>query len=108
MDLTGRDGSAHPELGGRIDELEVDLLEVPTTGVDHQRLAKGYHTLLGTGNAALEHQKVVPHDTIVGETSHRRDPLLRNIRLRRGVRLVVRSTNTEDLLVDLSTMVVPI
>jgi len=42
------------ELGGGIDELELDFLQISAGGVDHQGLAEGDDTLLGTGKGALQ------------------------------------------------------
>lgn len=57
-------------LGGSVDELEVDLLQVGSGGVDHEGLSESEHSLLGSGNATLEDQEVVVDETVVGESSH--------------------------------------
>lgn len=44
----GEDKTTYTELGRRVDELEVDLLEVPAGGVGHQRFPECDDTLLGT------------------------------------------------------------
>ena len=98
----------YAELRRRVDELELDLLEVTAGGVDHERLAEGDHALLGAGDRALEHQVVVLDDTVVGEATHGRDGLLGDVSVGRGVALVVSSTDTVDLLVELRTMVVTV
>ena len=98
----------YAELRRRIDELELDLLEVTARGVNHERLAEGDHALLGAGDGALEHQVVVLDDTVVREATHGCDGLLGNVRL--GRRIVVGGTraNAVDLLVDLGTVVVSV
>ena len=98
----------YAELRGGVDELEGNLLEVPAGGVDHERLADGDDALLGTRDGALEHQVVVLDDTVVGEATHRRDGLLGDVGVGRGVTLVVSGTDTVDLLVDLRTVVVTV
>ena len=58
------------ELGGRIDELELDLLESHTGSLFEKRLAKGDDPLLGSNTSSLDHQVVTLHNTIVRETTH--------------------------------------
>jgi hypothetical protein len=78
----------YTELGRSIDEFELDLLEVPARGVNHERLADGDHTLLGTRDGALEHEIVVLDDTVVREATHRGDRLFGDVVLSRRVRFV--------------------
>ncbi len=85
------------ELGGGVDELEADLLESRALGVAHKRLTKGQDTLLGSDNAALEHEPVLIDNTVVGESSHRGDGLEGEIVLSGGVVLVRSLSNTVDL-----------
>lgn len=96
------------ELGGGIDEGEGDLFEGRSLGVRNKRLTKGKNTLLSTRAATLDHDEVVLHNTVVRETTHGSDGLLRKIGFSGGVLLVVTSTNTVDLLVDLSTVEVTV
>jgi hypothetical protein len=98
----------HAELRGGIDELELNLLKIPTRCVHHERLAESDNTLLGSRDRALHHDEVVLDDTIVGETTKGRDSLLGDISLRRGVVWVLATTNTVNLLVNLGTVVVSI
>ena len=98
----------YTELRGGVDELELHLLQVPTGGVHHERLADRDDTLLGTRDGTLEHEVVVLDDTVVREATHGRNCLLGNIRLRRRVCFVVALANTVDLLVDLRTVVVTV
>lgn len=69
----------YPELGAGVHKFELNFLEIPTARVDHERFANGDHTLLGTRNGSLEHQKVVLDDTVVGEATHGCDGLLGSI-----------------------------
>ena len=64
------------ELGGGVDELEVDDLHGPLLGVGQQRLAEGQDPLLGADAGALQHDEVLLNLAVVGETSHRIDGLV--------------------------------
>lgn len=96
------------ELRGRVDELEIDFFEIPAGGVNHERLAEGDDTFLGTGDRTLEHQEVVLYNTIMGETTHGCNQLLRDIRLRRRVSIIIAPANAVDFLVYLSAVVVAV
>ena len=74
----------------------------------HERLAQGDHTLLGTGDGALEHQVVVLDDTVVGEAAHGGNRFLGNISICRRIAIIRAKTNTIDLLVELGTVVVTV
>lgn len=100
--------STYTELGRRVDELEVDLLEIPTRRVNHKRLADGDDTLLGSRNRTFQHEVVVLDDTVVGEATHGRDLLLGDIMLSGGVGVIVAAADTVDLLVELRTVVVTV
>ena len=76
--------------------------------MDHERFADGDNTLLGSGDGALQHEVVVLDDTIVGEATHRRDRLVRDVRLRRSIALISARANTVNLLVELRTVVVAV
>ena len=76
--------------------------------MDHERLAEGNDTLLGSGDGALEHDEVVLDDTIVREATHGCDGLLGDVRLGRSVRLVGAKTDAVDLLVELGSVVVTV
>ena len=103
-----RIAETYAELRRRVDELELDLLEVTAGGVDHERLAEGDHALLGARDGTLEHQVVVLDDTVVREATHGRDGLLGDVGVGRSVALVVSGTDTVDLLVELRTVVVTV
>ena len=98
----------HAELAGSIDKLELHLLQIPARSVDHERLAQGDDTLLGSGNRALEYEEVVLDDTVVGEATHGCDGLLGNVVLGRGIVLISTRANPVDLLVELSSVVVTV
>jgi hypothetical protein len=98
--------SAVTVLGGSIDELQVDGLQVRALGGDHDTLAESHGALSGTSNATLEHKEVLVDLAVVGETTHRGDALLGQIRLggtRHGVALLAEA---QHALVDLGTVVV--
>ena len=50
--------SSVTELGGGVDELEVDLLQGPLLGVGQERLAKSQNSLLGSNAATLREYEV--------------------------------------------------
>ena len=74
------------ELGGSVDELELDLLQRLAAGVLQEGLAQGDAPLAGAHDAALDHQPVVLHATVVGEATERRDALDREVEVGGGVR----------------------
>ena len=98
----------YTELGRGVDELELDLLEIPAGSVNHERLADGDDTLLRAGDGALQHEEVVLDDTVMRETTHGSDRLLGDIVLSRRVGLVRAAADTVDLLVELRTVVVTV
>jgi hypothetical protein len=98
----------YTELRRSVDELEVDLLEVPARGVHHQRLTDGHDTLLRARDGALKHEEVVLDDTVVREATHRGDALFGDVGLGRGVTLVTTGADAVDLLVELGTVVVTV
>lgn len=91
-----------------IDELELNLLKIPTRSVDHKRLADGDDTLLRAGYGALQQEVVVLDDTVMREATKRGDGLLGDIVLSGGVTLVVAAADTVDLLVELRAVVVTV
>ena len=98
----------YAELRRRVDELELDLLEIPAGSVDHEGLAESDDTLLGTGDRALEDKEVVLDDTVVGEATHGRDLLVGDVRLGGRVGDILARADTVDLLVELGTVVVTV
>ena len=71
----------YAELRRGVDELELYFLEIPARSVDHERLADGDDTLLGSGDRALEDEEVVLDNTVMGEATHWCDGLLGDVRL---------------------------
>ena len=102
------------ELGGGVNELEVDNLQRPLLGVGQQGLAEGQHPLLGPDSAgALEHQEVLLNLAVVGEAAHGVDGLVRQVVVGGGIDLdqlavlhLVTLSDSVDLLVDLSSVMV--
>jgi hypothetical protein len=96
-------------LGGSINELNLDVLGHPSAGSGEDRLAHNEGTLADAHDATLDEEVVLVDLTVVGETTERSDVLLNGIV---GGGSVVEnttagtSTDTVDLLVDLSTRVV--
>lgn len=61
------------ELGGGVDELEVDLLLSTTARLHQQGLAQGQYPLLGSDHTAFQHQEVVGHLTVMDKSTLRRE-----------------------------------
>lgn len=99
---------AHAEFRGRVDEAELDLFEVPTRSVGHERFSESDYTLLGTSNATLENQEIVLHNTVMREATHGGDRLLRRVEFGGGVVFVVALSDAVDLLVDLRSVVITV
>lgn len=96
------------ELGRGIDELEVDLLQGGSGSRRSQRLSQDGDSLLGTGGATLEHDEGVLDETVVGEATHRVDGLLGDV-VGGGTRLLGSTvSDSVDLLVDLSSVMVTV
>merc|ERR1719335_1698989 len=97
-----------PELGRRVDELEVDLLERNAAALHHEGLAQGDHALPHANHRTLEHHVILVDLTVVREAAHRRDRLLREIVLGHGVVRILLDALADavDLFVDLRAVVV--
>lgn len=96
------------KLGRGINELQVDLLQRSSRGVNDHALTEDKGTLLGTSTTALDHDKVFLNLTVVWETTHWGDGLLGDV-VRSGSRLWVRTLgNAINLLVHLSSMMVTV
>lgn len=65
--------SSVTELGGGIDELEGNLLEITTGSVGKEGLPESHDSLLDTDARSLDHDEVVLDDTVSDESSHRGD-----------------------------------
>jgi len=73
--------SAVTVLGGGVDELEVDGLQVGALGDGHHTLAESDGALAGTSDATLDHEKILVDLAVVRETTHGGDALLGKISL---------------------------
>merc|ERR1712146_281001 len=97
------------ELGGRVDELEGDLLERLPGGVLEERLPEGDAPLAGAHDRPGDHQVVALDDAVLGEPADGGDLLDGGVRPRgRHERVLPRLPNLVDLLVDLRPMVEPV
>jgi len=92
------------KLGGGIDELELDLLDGSSVGLDVDRFSEGDGSLSDSNNRSLDHEEVFIDDSVVRESSHGGDLLVGDIELGGSVGSVLLS-NSVDLLVDLSSVV---
>ena len=99
----------YTELRRGVDELELDLLEIPARGVHHEGLADGDNTLLGSGDRALEHNVIILDDTVMREAAERSNSLDGGISISGPVLFNFGSEpNAVDLLVELSTVMVSV
>jgi len=105
--------AAVAELGSRIDQGQPDLFGGGPLGLREERLADVEDALPDADARALEHDEVLLHHTVVRETAHRVDRLLRDVLLRHGVVgnqlavLHVESvSDAVDLLVDLRAVMI--
>ncbi len=96
------------KLGGGVDELGGDLLQLPSLGGLEEGLPQSDDSLLGAHHGALDHEVVLIDHTIVREPAHRGDVLLSQIKLGGGVVLDAALANLVNLLVQLGTVVVAI
>lgn len=93
------------KVGSCIDELEVNLLQRSSRGLLQQALTEGDWTLLGTGHSSLDHQEILPYNTVMRESTKRGDWLLGWVK--RGGRIVLLATlltHAVHLLVDFRTV----
>jgi len=93
-------------VAGRVDELELNLLQGAAGGVGDEGLSEGQDTLLGTNASALNHDKVLVHNAVMREAAQRSDGLLRDVILCGSVALVITLTNAVDLLVDFCSVMI--
>jgi len=91
-------------LGGSVDELEADLLEGSVVGGRDDGLAECEEAATSADAAALDHDKVLVNNTIVGEATHGSDGLGAEVELGLAVALLA-DTETVDLLVHLCAVV---
>ena len=76
--------------------------------MNHEGLAEGDDTFLGSRDAALEEEEVVLNYAVVRETTQGSDRLLGDVVLSAGIVVLVAEADTVDLLIDLRSMVVTI
>ncbi len=94
------------ELGGSVDELDLNLFGHPVAGGWEDRLTEDDCSLLGSQNLTSDKEVILGNLTVVGETTERGDVLLNGISSGGGVvgnTADLTSTKTVDLLVDFST-----
>jgi len=100
------------ELGGGIDELQVDLFKSSSGGLGEQALSEDQSSLLGSDAASLDQDEVVVNNTVVGETTQRSDGLFGQISSSGSVVLATfvfnAGTDSVDLLVDFSSVMVTV
>lgn len=96
------------ELGGGIDELELNLLGGDTAGLDEEGLTESDNSALNTGNSTLDHDEVILDQTEVSEATNGVDVLLGQIKLGGTVVGVGSLAQTEELVVGLSTVIVTV
>ncbi len=97
------------ELGGGVDELDLDLFGHPVAGGWEKRLAENNGSLLGSEDLTSDEEVILVDFTVEGETAHRGDVLLNSVSISGGVVGYTSdgtSSETVDLLVDLGTGVV--
>lgn len=95
------------QLGGSIDELEVDGFEELAGSGGKEGFSKENESLLGTNAAALDDDEIISNNTIVGEATKRSDVLLSDIGISGSVVLGSTSlslSDSVDLLVELSSV----
>lgn len=95
------------QLGRSIDELEVNVLQVLSLGVDQHRFSEEKESLLGPDAASLDQDEVISDDTVVGESSQRGNVLLSDIGVSGSVIFSSSSfalSDSVDLLVELSSV----
>jgi len=96
------------ELRRGVDPFQLDLLQSLSRCVDEHGFAESHDTLLNTRSGTLENKEVVLDLTVADETTHRSDLLLGSVVLGGGVVLVSSLSNTVDLVVSRSTVVVSV
>lgn len=92
------------ELGGGVDELDVDLLEGSAGSLREARLAESDRTLLRAEDVALEHNPVFVDHTVMREPTQRSDALLGDIVLGAASILLAGFADAVHLLVELGAV----
>lgn len=94
------------ELGGSVDELNLNLFGHPVACGWEDRLTEDDCSLLGSHNLTSDEEVILGNLTVVGETTHGGDVLLNCISSSGGIvgnTADLTSTKTVDLLVDFGT-----
>ena len=97
------------DLGGSVDELDVDLLGLPGLDSGEDALSESDGSLAGAHDATLDNEEVLVDNTVVREATKRSDVLGDSISLSGSVVLNTMDgtgTNSVDLLVELGSRVV--
>jgi len=101
------------KLGRGVDQRQTDLFQGDPLGLGDERLANVKDALPDADARAFQHDEILLHHTVVRETTHGIDRLLRNILLRRSVVAdqlsvlhVVSVSDTVNLFVDLGPVMV--
>jgi len=97
------------DLGGGIDELDIDHLSLPRLDGGEDRLPEGDGSLASSDDTALDEDVILVDLTVMGEATEGRDVLGHGVSLGSGVVLDTvngTGTNTVDLLVELSSRVI--
>ena len=97
------------DLGGRVDEFDIDLLGLPRLDSGEDGLSEGHGSLLGADDTTLDENEVLVDLTVVGEATERGDVLDDGVGLSGGVVVDTSDgtgTDAVDLLVHLSSGVV--
>jgi hypothetical protein len=93
-------------LGGGVDELDVEGLQVGSLGGDHDRLAESDGSLAAATDTSLDHEPVLVDLTVMRESTHGGDGLLGQVSISGAVVGVALLAHAHDSLVDLGTMMV--
>jgi len=97
------------DLGGRVDEFDIDLLGLPGLDGGEDALSESDRSLPGAHDTTLDQNEVLVNFTVMREATHWRDVLDHSVGLSRRVVLDTADstgTNPVDLVVDLGTGVV--
>lgn len=100
--------SAVTQLGGSIDELQVDGFGEHSLAEGEESLSDGDRSLLGADDAALGHDPVVGHVAVVGEAAEGVDALLGEVGLGHAGSVVAHLSELVDSLVHLGSVVVAV
>jgi len=96
------------KLGGGIDKLDIDSLQVLPGRMNHHTLTHNKRSLLHTNNSTLEHNPVLIDLSVLDESSHGGDALLGKIGISLTRSLISLLSDTVNLLVKFSTVEVTI